>query len=72
MIRRAEQLTRESYLSPPILGALAIYQISLWIAQNDFQAIALWEQGHARIIFDKLQVQRRTEATARAPDLGLS
>ena len=28
-------------------------------------------KGHARIIFDKLQVQRRTEAVARARDLGL-
>jgi LuxR family maltose regulon positive regulatory protein len=28
-------------------------------------------KGHARIIFDKLHVQRRTEAEARARDLGL-
>lgn len=28
-------------------------------------------KGHNRIIFDKLQVQRRTEAVARARDLGL-
>ena len=28
-------------------------------------------KGHARIIFDKLQVQRRTEAVARARELGL-
>jgi LuxR family maltose regulon positive regulatory protein len=28
-------------------------------------------KGHTRIIFDKLQVQRRTEAVARARDLGL-
>jgi LuxR family maltose regulon positive regulatory protein len=28
-------------------------------------------KGHARIIFDKLQVQRPTEAVARARDLGL-
>jgi len=48
MIRRAEQITRESYSSPSpsILGALATYQIALWTAQGNFQAIALWEQGH--------------------------
>jgi LuxR family maltose regulon positive regulatory protein len=28
-------------------------------------------KGHSRIIFDKLQVQRRTEAVARARELGL-
>lgn len=28
-------------------------------------------KGHSRVIFDKLQVQRRTEAVARARDLGL-
>ena len=28
-------------------------------------------KGHTRIIFDKLQVQRRTEAVARARELGL-
>ena len=28
-------------------------------------------KGHNRIIFDKLQVQRRTEAVARARDMGL-
>ena len=28
-------------------------------------------KGHTRILFDKLQVQRRTEAVARARELGL-
>ncbi|MBW7882524.1 MAG: response regulator transcription factor, partial [Caldilineaceae bacterium] len=28
-------------------------------------------KGHNRVIFDKLQVQRRTEAVARARELGL-
>lgn len=46
LIRRAEQVTRDAYSSPPDLGMLAFYQISFWIAQNDFQAIAQWEQGH--------------------------
>ena len=46
MMRRAEQITRDSYSSPPDLGSLALYQIMLWIAQNDFQAITQWEQSH--------------------------
>jgi LuxR family maltose regulon positive regulatory protein len=46
MIRRAEQITRDSYSSPLDLGRLALYQIILWIAQNDFQAIAQWELSH--------------------------
>jgi LuxR family maltose regulon positive regulatory protein len=46
MIQRAEQITRDSYTPPPILGSLALYQIVLWIAQNDFQAIASWMQDH--------------------------
>ena len=46
MIRRAEQITRDSYSPPPTLGSLALYQIALWSAQNDFQAIAQWEQRH--------------------------
>ncbi|NMB58008.1 MAG: response regulator transcription factor [Chloroflexi bacterium] len=28
-------------------------------------------KGHSRVIFDKLQVQRRTEAVAKARELGL-
>jgi LuxR family maltose regulon positive regulatory protein len=46
MIRHAEQVTRETYTPPLDLGTLAFHQISLWIAQNDFQAIAQWEQDH--------------------------
>jgi len=46
MLRRAEQSARDSYSSPYDLGMLAFYQLSLWIAQNDFQAIAQWEQDH--------------------------
>jgi LuxR family maltose regulon positive regulatory protein len=46
MIRRAEQITRDWYSSPATLGALALYQIILWTARNDFSAIALWEQDH--------------------------
>lgn len=46
MIRRAEQITRDLPSSLPILGSLALHQIALWIAQNDFQAITQWEQHH--------------------------
>jgi LuxR family maltose regulon positive regulatory protein len=46
MIRRAEQITRDFYSSPPDLGSLALYQIILWVAQNDFQSIIQWEQNH--------------------------
>jgi LuxR family maltose regulon positive regulatory protein len=46
LIGRAEQVIRDSYSSPYDLGMLALYQISLWIAQNDFQAVAHWEQSH--------------------------
>jgi LuxR family maltose regulon positive regulatory protein len=46
MIRRAEQIARDWYPSPPDLGMLALYQIILWIAQDDFQAITQWEQSH--------------------------
>ena len=46
MIRRAEQATREPYSTPYDMGLLALYQIALWITQNDFQAITQWEQDH--------------------------
>ena len=46
LISRAEQITLDSYSPLPTLGSLAIDQIGLWIAQNDFQAIKQWEQHH--------------------------
>jgi LuxR family maltose regulon positive regulatory protein len=46
VIRRAEQITRDSYSSLSILGSLALYQLLLWTAQSNFQAIAQWEQHH--------------------------
>jgi LuxR family maltose regulon positive regulatory protein len=46
LIRRAEQSARDPYSSPYDLGMLALYQIALWTAQNDFQAITQWEQNH--------------------------
>ena len=46
VIRRAEQATRDSYTPPYDMGMLALYQLSLWIARDEFQAIAQWEQDH--------------------------
>jgi len=46
LIRRAEQAARDPYSSPYDLGMFALYQITLWTAQNDFQAILQWEQTH--------------------------
>ena len=46
LIQNAEQSVRDSYASPYDLGMLAMYQINLWIAQNDFQAVSQWEQDH--------------------------
>jgi len=46
LIHRAEQAARDPYSSPYDLGMLAMYQISLWIAENDFQAIEQWEKTH--------------------------
>jgi LuxR family maltose regulon positive regulatory protein len=46
MIHRAEQAALDSYSSPYDMGMLALYQILLWSAQNDFQAITEWEQSH--------------------------
>ena len=46
MTHRAEQVARDPYSSPYDLGMLALYQIALWTAQNDFQAITQWEHDH--------------------------
>jgi ATP/maltotriose-dependent transcriptional regulator MalT len=46
MIRRAEQTTRDAYPTPLDLGRLALYQLTLWVAQGDFQAIDQWEGDH--------------------------
>jgi LuxR family maltose regulon positive regulatory protein len=46
LIQHAEQAARDSYSSPYDLGMLALYQITFWTAQNDFQTIAQWEQTH--------------------------
>jgi LuxR family maltose regulon positive regulatory protein len=46
MIRRMEQITLDFYSPPPTLGWLAHFQIALWIAQHNYQAITQWEQHH--------------------------
>jgi LuxR family maltose regulon positive regulatory protein len=46
LIHRAEQAARDPYSSPYDLGMFALYQITLWTAENDFQAIMQWEQDH--------------------------
>jgi len=46
LIQRAEQAARDTYSSPYDLGMLALYQIALWTAQNDFKVIEQWEQTH--------------------------
>jgi LuxR family maltose regulon positive regulatory protein len=43
---RAEQITRDSYTPPTVLGSLAFYQIAVWIAQNNWPAISNWEISH--------------------------
>jgi LuxR family transcriptional regulator, maltose regulon positive regulatory protein len=46
MIRRAEQATHNSDWPPYDMGLLALYQIALRIARNDFHAIEQWEEDH--------------------------
>lgn len=60
-------------LSPRELEVLALIAQGLSnreIGEKLFLALST-VKGHSRVIFDKLQVQRRTEAVARARELGL-
>jgi LuxR family maltose regulon positive regulatory protein len=60
-------------LSPRELEVLRLIEQGLSnqeIADRLFLALST-VKGHTRIIFDKLQVQRRTEAVARARELDL-
>jgi LuxR family transcriptional regulator, maltose regulon positive regulatory protein len=60
-------------LSPRELEVLRLIALGLSnreISERLFLALST-VKGHSRIIFDKLQVQRRTEAVARARELGL-
>jgi LuxR family transcriptional regulator, maltose regulon positive regulatory protein len=60
-------------LSPRELEVLRLIALGFSnqeIADRLFLALST-VKGHTRIIFDKLQVQRRTEAVARARELGL-
>jgi LuxR family maltose regulon positive regulatory protein len=62
-----ESLTRREM---DVLGLIAEGLSNQEIADRLFLALST-VKGHTRIIFDKLQVQRRTEAVARARELGL-
>lgn len=53
-----------------VLGLIAQGLSSREICERLFLALST-VKGHNRIIFDKLDVQRRTEAVARARELGL-
>jgi LuxR family maltose regulon positive regulatory protein len=68
-----QQSTMVDPLSPRELEVLRLIAQGLSnreIADRLFLALST-VKGHSRIIFDKLQVQRRTEAVARARELGL-
>ncbi|MBI5566253.1 MAG: helix-turn-helix transcriptional regulator, partial [Chloroflexi bacterium] len=68
-----QQSTMVDSLSPRELEVLRLIAEGLSnqaIAERLFLALST-VKGHTRIIFDKLQVQRRTEAVARARELGL-
>jgi LuxR family maltose regulon positive regulatory protein len=73
----------KSYLSPaqPLIAPLSQRELEVLqliaqglsnreIGERLFLALST-VKGHSRIIYDKLQVQRRTEAVARARELGL-
>lgn len=78
---RQEDLGPSSLLHPPLIEPLT--QRELEVLQLIAQGLSNQEiserlflaldtvKGHNRKIFDKLQVQRRTEAVARARELGL-
>ena len=53
-----------------VLGLIAEGLSNREIGERLFLALST-VKGHTRILFDKLQVQRRTEAVARARELGL-
>jgi LuxR family maltose regulon positive regulatory protein len=53
-----------------VLQLIALGLSNREISERLFLALST-VKGHTRIIFDKLQVQRRTEAVARARELGL-
>ncbi len=76
-----EPLPPSSLLPPPLIEPLSQRELEVLqliaqglsneeISQRLFLALST-VKGHNRIIFDKLQVQRRTEAVARARTLGL-
>jgi LuxR family transcriptional regulator, maltose regulon positive regulatory protein len=78
---KAEQQQREATASQPLFEPLSPRELEVLqlmaagrsnqeISERLFLALST-VKGHNRNIFDKLQVQRRTEAVARARELGL-
>jgi LuxR family maltose regulon positive regulatory protein len=73
---QAEPLRAQPLIEPlsdrelKVLRLIAEGLSNLEISESLFLALST-VKGHNRIIFDKLQVQRRTEAVARARELGL-
>lgn len=65
---REDQLLTERELE--VLRLIAKGLSNREISERLFLALST-VKGHARIIFDKLQVEHRTEAVARARELGL-
>ncbi len=78
---KPESIHPSSFSSPPLIEPLSERELEILrlvaqglsnqeIAERLFLALDT-VKGHNRRIYDKLQVQRRTEALARARELGL-
>lgn len=67
-IERAEQVTRDLPASPMDLAMLAFYQLRLWTAQNNLQAVAQWERENGSATRQPQQPDRSSFhlATVRA------
>jgi LuxR family maltose regulon positive regulatory protein len=68
--RKSEMVEPLSQRELEVLRLIAQGLSNREIGERLFLALST-VKGHARIIFDKLQVQNRTEAVARARELGL-
>ncbi len=68
--RKPEMIEPLSQRELEVLRLIALGLSNREISERLFLALST-VKGHARIIFDKLQVQNRTEAVAHARELGL-